>query len=171
MNRINHQPLIISQFSVELSLYEQLLNWSRRNKRRTSERSCLLVFVGSSRRCVNDLLGPIDAQSAIDRRNNVIHHGLFFEFPTHVGHFVTVRLADDSSWLDAATHKQIRETGAPMITATVGVHLWIAPEFMDHANHGFIEKCLARLLAGHLRKIFNQAAERRIEPRTALVDG
>src|SRR6266481_9606821 len=146
--------------SSKRTLYEKLLKWGRWDKRWATERGCLMVFVSSSRRRVDDLFGPIDAQSGIDSGYNVIHHRLFLEFPTYVGHFVAVRLADDASGLDAATHKQIREARAPMVTATVGVHLRIAPEFVDHTDHGFIEKGLSRLLAGHFRKIFNQAAER-----------
>ena len=131
----------------------------------------MLIFIGPSRRSIDDFPGVIDAESRVDRRCNVIHHWLFFEFPTHVGHFVAVGLTDNPPRLDACAHEQIRETGAPMIAAAVGVHLRIAPEFMDHANHGFIEQCFSGLLAGHLRKILNKVAERPIQTRAALVDG
>src|SRR6266700_2827346 len=94
-----------------IPLCEQFPDFGQRNKRWTSEGSRLLVFIGSSGRRVHDFLGPIDAQSRIDRRNDVIHHGLFFVIPTHIKHFVTVRLTDNPPRLDASAPKHICETG------------------------------------------------------------
>src|SRR5438034_383308 len=74
-----HQRIVEITFS--FMLYEQFVDWGSGNKRWSSERSRLLVLVGSSRRCVYDFLGPIDAQSRVNRRHDMIHHGLLFEFP------------------------------------------------------------------------------------------
>src|SRR5499426_1829911 len=101
-------------------LDEQLRYFCERNKRRTSERSRLLVFIGSSRRRIDDFLAVIDAQCRVNRRCGVILHGLFFVAPAVVKALVAVRLTDNPSWLNASSDEHIRINGTPMITALVG---------------------------------------------------
>src|SRR6266516_2284786 len=146
-NAAQTQQRRVDRILLFIPLCEQFPDFGQGNKRLTSEGGRLLVFIGSPGRRVHDFLGPIDAQRRIDRRNDVIHHWLFFVIPTHIEHLVAVRLTDNPSRLDASAHKQIRETGAPMIAPGVGVHLRIAPEFV------------------------HQATERRIKPGAALVYG
>src|SRR5262249_10925400 len=106
-------------------LFEQFGDFRLRDERWASKRSRLLIFIRPARRRVRDFLAVINTQTGINRRSDVIHHGLFFIFPTHIDNFGAglVRLTDDPSRFDASAQKQIRETLAPVITAARGVHV------------------------------------------------
>src|SRR5206468_7629714 len=150
---------------------KQLVDVGQRNKRRTSQRSGLLVFIRAARRCIGDLLAVIDPQYRVDCRSNVILHGLLFILPTDIDGFPALRLTDNPARLHAAANEYIGISGTPVVTAEVQVHVWSAPELMDYSNQGLIQHGLSCFLARHLRKIFDEAAERCIQSGSAVIDG
>src|SRR5207247_11312879 len=85
--------------------------------------------------------------------------------------FAALGLTDNPARLHAAANEHIGISGTPVVTAEVQVHVWSAPELMDYSDHGLIQHGLSCFLARHLRKIFDEAAERCIQPGSAVIDG
>src|SRR6266850_3825659 len=115
MNTTIIKTLIINQFSSESTLNKQLPDVGQRNKRRTSQRSRLLVFIRATRRRLLDLLAVVDPQRRIDRRRHVILHGLLFVGPTGIDGLAALRLTDNPARLHAAANEHIRVRGTPVI--------------------------------------------------------
>src|SRR5437870_13322072 len=146
MNTSIIKTLIINQFSSESTLNKQLRDVGQRNKRRTSQGSRLLVFIRATRRRFFDLLAVIDPQRRVDRRGDVILHGLLFVAPTDIDGFAALRLTDNPARLHAAANEHIGISGTPVVTAEVQVHVWSAPELMDYSDHGLIQHGLSCFL-------------------------
>src|SRR6266566_4755052 len=88
---------------------------------------------------------------------------LLFVGPTDIDGFPALRLTDNPARFHAAANEHIGISGTPVVTPEVQVHVWSAPELMDYRNQGLIQHGLSCFLARHLRKIFDEAAERCIQ--------
>src|SRR5206468_6956107 len=102
---------------------KQLCDVGQRNKRRTSQRSGLLVFIRATRRCIGDLLAVIDPQHRVDRRGDVILHRLLFILPTNIDGFAALGLTDNPARLHPPADEDIGISGTPVVTAEVQVHV------------------------------------------------
>src|SRR6266852_1815407 len=99
----------------------------------------------------------------------MIHHGLFFEFPTRFETFRAcfVRLPNNPAWFDASTHEQIRVVSGEMVTAARSVHFWGAAEFVDNNDQSFIQDCLSRRVSRHFHKVLNEVSQGSVQPGSA----
>src|SRR2546422_4204667 len=70
-----------------LSLNEKVFQRIRIDNLRRPDRSELNVFVGTSGRSVLNLLSPVHSQGRVDRRDEVIDHGLLLGLPAGIDAF------------------------------------------------------------------------------------
>src|SRR5213593_2203031 len=85
-NRESHSGFWLLGFWL-LSLNEKVFQRIRIDNLRRPDRSELNVFVGTSGRSVLNLLSPVHPQGRVDRRDEVIDHGLLLGLPAGIDAF------------------------------------------------------------------------------------